>query len=147
MKPINAFRSAVNTPILLIVVIGTLSFLPTAHSQQPSSDDDPLASVRQFKSKLDADDIPSMCALLTESDRSAPLTRLHFESMQMSMSELVKLWRYTPFTYGGMEISSDKTPNQAFVHVTAYQLKQEVRFTLLQFDSSWYIADIEIFFK
>lgn len=129
------------------VVIMTLAVSPTAISQVAASLDAPAATVRQFKASLDQNNLSSMCSLMAESDRSGPLTTLHFEKMQSSMSELVKLWQYTAFSYGGTTIDDNRKPTVATVHVTASQLKQEVRFTLLRFTTGWYISDIEIYFK
>jgi hypothetical protein len=130
------------------VVVMAVMLIPSKAVSQASDDsEDPLSTVQQFKKNLDADDISSMCERMSESDGSGPLARLHFEKMQSSMSELVKLWQYTSFSYSSSQIFADKTPNQAIVMVTATQLKQEVKFTLLKFGSGWYISDIEIYFK
>ncbi len=109
--------------------------------------DDPQVVVQNFKASLDDDNISGMCAVMAETDRSGPLSRLHYETMQGSMSELVKMWRYVSFTFGQVEIHNEKTPNWALVHISADQLKQEITFTVLKFGSGWYICDVEIYFR
>lgn len=129
--------------LLFCVVV----FSARVFGQDAATSDDPMTTVQHFKTSLDAEDVTAMCELMAESDGSGPLKRLHFETMQSSMSELIKLWRYVPFSYDAADINTDKTPNKANVRVTVSQLKHQVRFSLLKFDSSWYIADVEIYFK
>jgi hypothetical protein len=118
-----------------------------AVSQVSPGSSNPMTTVEQFKKSLDAGNVTSMCGFMAESDSSGPLVRLHFEKMQQSMSELIKLWQYTSFAYGGTQINTDAAPPIATVHVSAAQLKQEVTFSLLRFDTGWYICDIQIYFK
>lgn len=140
-------RYGLRTRATLAALIMTMVSPAIAVSQATTVSADPMTTVEQFKKSLDADDVESMCELMAESDGSGPLKRLHFEKMQSSMSELIKLWQYTPFSYGASEINDGKTPYRATVQVIARQMKQEVRFTLLKFGARWYISDIEIFFK
>lgn len=150
MRISNTMRAAMdglNRRMGLAVLVAALLLPTKAVSQAMDASDDPLTTVQQFKNSLDADNVSTMCKLMAESDGSGPLSRLHFEKMQSSMSELIKLWQYTSFAYGGSEINTGKTPFQATVRVIASQLKQEVKFTLLKFGSNWYISDIEIYFK
>jgi hypothetical protein len=142
---VNANNPALRLLVLTAIVIAVPA--PTALCQDERASADPVEIVQQFKTVLDANDVTSMCRLMTESDHSSPLSRLHFESMQSSMNELVTLWRYAPFAYGQMTINSNKTPSNATVWVSVGQLKQDVRFTLLKFPAGWFIADIEIYFR
>ncbi len=141
----NALYSLGRLVVLAVIVFSVPA--GTARCQDDRASADPMETVQQFKFDLDANDITSMCLLMTESDHSAPLSRLHFEGMQSSMNELVRLWRYTPFAYGQMTIDDGKTPSRATVWVSADQLRQNIRFTLLRFPTGWFIADIEIYFK
>ncbi len=132
---------------MLAAVLALLLLPATAVAQTSESTDAVLKTVQLFKSSLDQDSITTMCELMTEDGGAGPLKRLHFEKMQSSLSELINLWRYTPFSYNEPEISTAKVPYRAVVNVTASQLKQNITFTLLKFGSNWYISDIEIYFK
>ncbi len=132
---------------MLLMTCTTLTVPILGVAQVTEGSTDPQRVVQNFKGSLDDDNISGMCASMTESDRSGPLNRIHYETMQSSVTELVKLWRYASFTYTGVEIQDERTPNRALVHVTAAQLRQDITFTLLKFGSGWYICDIEIYFK
>lgn len=119
----------------------------SAYSQSNTTNDTPLNAVRLFKANLDRDSITSVCELMAEEDASGPLQRIHFEKMQNSLREIINLWRGVQFSYGVTEINSSKQPFRASMTVSVPKLKQEVSFTLLKFETGWYISDIEIFFK
>ncbi|MBI3585882.1 MAG: hypothetical protein HY088_01980 [Ignavibacteriales bacterium] len=109
--------------------------------------DTPLKTVQQFKQSLDENDLVAMCGLMTETDGSEPLKRAHYEQMQQSLEGLVKLWQGVSFSYGEPETNTSQEPNRSIVKVRVTSQNQEIRFTLLKFSASWYILDIEIFFK
>ncbi len=133
--------------IAVSALILTLAIPTIAGAQTTESTDAALKTVLLFKSSLDQDSITTMCGLMAEEDASGPLKRLHYEKMQSSLSELVKLWQYAQFTYGEANINTSKTPYRAVVRVSASQLRQDITFTLLKFGTGWYISDIEIYFK
>ncbi len=139
--------SGVALPLMLAAFLGLLLLPTTAASQTSESTDAVLKTVQLFKSSLDQDSITTMCQLMTEDGGAGPLKPLHFEKMQSSLSELIKLWKYASFSYNEPEISTAKTPYRAVVNVEASQLRQRITFTLLKFGSNWYISDIEIYFK
>lgn len=132
---------------LSAILLVTTLLSSVAVSQASTDADDPMTTVQQFKKSLDAGDVTSMCAFMAESDSSGPLSRLHFEKMQQSMSELIHLWQYTSFAYGSTQTKTDVVPPRATVRVSATQLKQTVTFSLLKFDTGWYICDIQIYFR
>lgn len=109
--------------------------------------DTPLKTVQQFKQSLDGNNLVAMCDLMAETDGSEPLKRAHYEQMQQSLDGLVKLWQGMSFSYGEPETNTSQEPNRSIVKVKVAQQNQEIRFTLLKFGASWYILDIEIFFK
>lgn len=109
--------------------------------------DTPLKTIQQFKQSLDENNLVAMCGFMTEIDGSAPLKRTHYEQMQQSLEGLVKLWQGVGFSYGEPETNTSQEPNRSMVKVRVASQNQEIRFTLLKFDASWYILDIEIFFK
>lgn len=109
--------------------------------------DTPLKTVQQFKQSLDGNNLVAMCDLMAETDGSEPLKRAHYEQMQQSLEGLVKLWQGMSFSYGEPETNTSQEPNRSIVKVKVAQQNQEIRFTLLKFGASWYILDIEIFFK
>lgn len=109
--------------------------------------DTPLKTVQQFKQSLDENNLVAMCGLMTETDGSEPLKRAHYEQMQQSLEGLVKLWQGVGFSYGEPETNTSQEPNRSIVKVRVASQNQEIRFTLLKFVASWYILDIEIFFK
>ncbi len=139
---INAHRER-----LYALVIAVLALPTPAFAQVNGSSTDPTATVQSFKKSLDAADVTGMCKFMAESDSSGPLNPLHFEKMQSSMSELIKLWQFASFSYNDADIDDGKTPAQAVVRISISQMKQEVRFSLLNFGTAWYIIDIEIYFK
>ncbi len=145
MLRINIPRFIQRTAVFAAIMLAAPTAIAVCQDDRGAAD--PTEIVQQFKSDIDANDVTAMCTLMTESDHSAPLSRLHFESMQSSMNELVKLWQYTSFTYGQMTTDNSKKPLQATVWVAAGQLRQDVKFTLLKFPAGWFIADIEIYFK
>ncbi len=128
-----------------IIALLALPIVASAQTTEPS--DAVLRTVQLFKSSLDQDSITTMCELMAEEDGSGPLKRLHFEKMQSSLSELIKLWKYAAFSYDEPEIHTSTAPYKAIVRVTASQIRQNVTFTLTNFGSNWYISDIEIYFK
>ena len=144
---IGSIAKGIGLRALLWAVTITFAISQPAISQVVASVDDPAGTIRKFKTSVDENDLSSMCSLMAESDSSGPLTPLHFEKMQSSMSELVKLWQYTSFSFNGTTIDENEMPPRATVKVTASQIKQQVRFALLKFKTGWYICDIEIYFK
>ncbi len=135
------------TTVLASVAILSLAMPTSAVAQTTESTDAVLKTVQLFKSSLDQDSVTTMCGLMAEEDGSGPLKRLHYEKMQSSLSELIKLWQYASFTYTEPDINTSKMPYRAVVRVGASQLKQDITFTLLKFGTGWYISDIEIYFK
>lgn len=109
--------------------------------------DTPLKTVQQFKQSLDENNLVAMCSLMAETDGSEPLKRAHYEQMQQSLDGLVKLWQGVSFSYGETETNTSQEPNRSTLKVRVARKNQEIRFTLLKFGASWYILDIEIFFK
>jgi hypothetical protein len=131
----------------LVCIAATMLLSSGGLAQESETSGTPLDVVEQFKSSLDQDSVSVMCSLMAEDDDSGPLKPLHFEKMQSSLSELIKLWQYASFSYDEPTIDATRTPNRARVRVSISQLHQQVTFTLLKFGSSWYISDIEIYFK
>jgi hypothetical protein len=60
--------------------------------------------------------------------------------------ESLEMWRAVPFTYGQTEYSNEENFT-ATVTVEVKSLSQEVRFVLQKHSKTWYIFDIEIYFK
>lgn len=126
--------------LLLIVFVGS-------RQQALAQDSTPTATVRQFKEKLDAADFQGACKLMAETDQSGPLKLKHYEQMQLSLDGLAKMWRGATFSLGNEQINTDTQPPSATVAVSVTGPNQDVKMKLLKFDSTWYIVDIEIFFK
>ena len=84
---------------------------------------------------------------MAEEDASGPLQRIHLEKMQNSLRVIFNLWRGVQFSSGVPHINSSQQPFRATTTVSVPELKQEVSYTLLKFETGWYISDIEIFFK
>jgi hypothetical protein len=119
--------------------------------QQPASqaavNDTPLKTVQQFKITLDNSDLAGLCLFMAEDDGSGPLKRLHYESMQRSLENLVTMWRGQRFVFGAVEMRTTKQQQRATVNVEVPSLSQQIQFTLLKFGNAWYIFDMEIYFR
>lgn len=107
----------------------------------------PVMTLQKFKAALDKTDYPSICRMMAEEDASGPLKAVHYEQMQRSIEGLVNMWRGMPFQYVTTTIRTEGTPPACTIHVNVLNLRQEVKFVLLKFGRSWYVFDIEIYFK
>lgn len=107
----------------------------------------PKETIQSFKSFLDKGAVESLCKLMAESDGSGPLRAENFDAMRASIENLIPLWRGQTFYYYAVMNEETKNPPRAVVTIELPQLKHYAKFTLLRFNTLWYIADIEIVFK
>ncbi|MEP0821960.1 MAG: hypothetical protein HRF44_03845 [Ignavibacterium sp.] len=107
----------------------------------------PVSVLQKFKTALDKSDYATICRLLAEDDGSGPLNPVRYEQAQRSLEGLVNMWRGVPFQYGEVTTRIMENTEQATVLVSILNLQQSVKFVLLKFGPSWYIFDIEIYFK
>lgn len=123
----------------------------SAIAQQPDTSkaqaETPVSVLQRFKAALDKLDYSVICRLMAEEDASGPLKPVRYEQTQRSLEGLVNMWRGTPFQYGDVSMQTVENLQQSTVRVSILNLRQEVKFVLLKFGSSWYIFDIEIYFK
>lgn len=129
--------------ILLIAIVPAMARQDSTKTQTET----PVLVLQKFKAAVDRNDYATICKLMAEDDASGPLKPVRYEQMQRSLEGLVNMWRGTPFHYSTVTVQTKEGLHQSTVHVNVLNLRQEVRFVLLKFGTSWYIFDIEIFFK
>jgi len=138
----NARFSLCRLVIFFGVLILSVGFNPLLKAQSA-----PKETIQNFKSYLDNGAVESLCKLMAESDGSGPLQAENFDVMRASLENLIPLWRGQTFYYSAIIVEETKTPPRAVVTIELPQRKHQAKFTLLRFDSLWYIANIEIIFK
>jgi len=109
--------------------------------------DTPMRTVEEFKRLIDRSDLVGLCRLMAEADGSGPLKTSNYEQTQLSFENLGRMWSGHSFSYVSERYSSTAATQRATIVVRIARHDQEVRFTLLKFETGWYISDIEIFFR
>ncbi|HEX9828989.1 MAG TPA: hypothetical protein VGB10_02145 [Bacteroidota bacterium] len=134
--------------LLLSILIATLLQQGNPQSNsQAGSDSTPLKTVELFKKGIDENDMLVICKVMSDEEGTGPLKQASYEQMQSSLEGLSTMWRAKPFTYGETTYTGGNTATSATVKVEVKSLKQEVNFVLEKYGNSWYIFDIEIFFR
>lgn len=138
-------RRVVHTfALVALVAVSASAQKPDTTKTQPET---PVSVLQKFKTALDKSDYAVICRLMAEDDASGPLKPVNYEQKQRSLEGLVNMWRGAPFQYGDVSFQMVENLQQSTVRVSILNLRQEVKFVLLKFGQSWYVFDIEIYFK